>query len=326
VEVVSVVHRVIPAVLAAMLTVVVVHPQTAIPIQHGDESIYQWKAAYFWGNLLRGRIPAGDGSYENPGFDPWHFWAIEQPFGSHLYYALVMLITGAKPPARPHDWFPNGAFQPKVLPDERIPDATIPRTGAVFAAAIGLSLIAWRFRWWGLAAVATFLHLPNVRYDLALAWAEGPMLLGFGLRALTYGTRYFPAACGLAASFKLTGLALWLLLLRRGSCGPGAMWGTAMLAPLMWTAVNPPAWFSLLGPLYLLAHTYFRLFTYVHQTTLFDDAFGLFLPSRYLLPFALLASLTFAASLSLIYRGLRYQDPAPPLRELPRFIWRVARG
>lgn len=46
-----------------------------------------------------------------------------------------------------------------------------------------------------------------MRDDLARAWAEVPVLLGFGQCAATYRTRWFAVARGLAAIFKLTALA-----------------------------------------------------------------------------------------------------------------------
>jgi hypothetical protein len=102
-------------------------------------------------------------------------------------------------------------------------------------------------------ASVLFLMLPNVREDLSRAWAEGPLLLGFGICAFAYRSRWFGPACGVAATFKLTALGLWPLLLLRRAHG-GARFGPTvglLAALLVWTILTPPAWYGY-GPGYLV--------------------------------------------------------------------------
>ncbi|HEY8531024.1 MAG TPA: hypothetical protein VIL08_02140 [Limnochorda sp.] len=124
----------------------------------------------------------------------------------------------------------------------------------------------------------------------------------------------------------MTALALWPLMYWRGACGPRAKPAHRLMAFAVWTLTNPPAWFSLLGPLYLGVQIAYRIVAYwVQSQRIADPALGIFLPTRYLVPLELLASLGLAGALYLIYRGARYHEPAPPPRALPRFLWNLLR-
>ncbi len=244
--------RVLPALAAfALTTSLLVLPALSLP-QHGDEKMHIWKAGYYGSLLARLNTSAEmRDEYTDPGWSPRAFWGFDQPFGSAWLYALVLGATGTNPPSQPYS-YSDRALQG---PETAIPQATLPavRLAAVLLAAIGLSLIAYRFGWPALVATVIFLAIPSVRDDLCRGWAEGPLLFGFGLAALSYGTRWFAATCGIAATFKLTALGLWPLAFWHGF-GKGRyshILGLAV-ATATWTALEPPSWFAG-GSSYLLS-------------------------------------------------------------------------
>jgi hypothetical protein len=176
---------------------------------------------------------------------------------------------------------------------------------------VGMGLLAWRCGWIGVAAAALVLLIPAVRADLVRAWAEGPLLLGIGLVASALGRRGFGAACAVAATFKLTALIFWPLLLwpRWGGRRRGQF--AACLA--LWTLLTPPAWFGG-GPLYLVPMLVKRDMAYAAQSALagspgYEGLGGWFLPTRYLWPFELLGA--FALSAGFVWLWQR--------RAMPRF-------
>ena len=144
-----------------------------------------------------------------PGWDLGGYWALTQPMGGRFIYALAMGLTGAAAPTRAWDYRGD---QPAdtMVPPESLP---VVRLAAVLCAALGLALVALRFSWRGSAAAALLLLIPHARADLTRAWAEGPLLLGLGLCAVAFGTRWFGVACGLPATATLTAVGLWPLLL-----------------------------------------------------------------------------------------------------------------
>ena len=90
--------RVLPALTAMVLTIAALWPSALALPQHGDERMYVWKAGYYGGRIARLDFsPAGDMPYLDPGWDPLSFWAIEQPLGAHLIYALAMGLTRTPP-------------------------------------------------------------------------------------------------------------------------------------------------------------------------------------------------------------------------------------
>lgn len=278
--------------LVIILLAIVVHlPLIQSLPQHGDEKMYVWKAGYYISRLQARDfdLTRGD-SYTDPGLSPNSFWAREQPFGSHLIYALAMGVTGTRPPEKAYS-YTDTTLQG---PESDIPADTlaVTRFAAVICTAVGLGLISYRFGWQGLAVSVILLLLPGNRDSFARAWAEGPLLLGFGLCAVTYGTRWFPVAAGATAAFKLTGLALWPLMLLPGSSGEWVSNTTLrrlipfIIAVVVFALMTPVSWFSG-GPLYLLMLVGYRVFKWVDQSIQQPTIGVVFFPVRYLWPIEL---------------------------------------
>jgi hypothetical protein len=311
-------HRLM-ALLPALLTFVLTFAQLAatVPLAepHGDEDQYIWSAAYFGGKLATIDLRrSGVDANEDPGWAPDSFWAQTQPMGARLLIAVGLGLAGVEVPAAPY-WFgqpPERERQTTASPAAR----TVGRLMAALAAAAGLALIAARLGWAGLAAALGFLLLPSVRDDLARAWAEGPLLFGFGLATLAFGTRWFGIACGVAATFKLTALGLWPLALWprwNGGQRPGIGMGAALVS---WSALTPSSWF-MLGPLYLAIMLRHRLDAYAEQSVRYGGELGIFLPSRYVWPLELMVLVLLAVVLRAAARWWsqhRVAHPAGPAR------------
>jgi hypothetical protein len=270
--------------------------------QHGDEKIYVWKAWYYSNKILHLEFDWGDPLSIDPGFNPFSFWAQEQPFGSHILYAAIMHIFNLPPPVAPYS-FTNPSMQGQ---DTDIPDLTLIslRLVGIISAATGLALITYRFGWSGVFASILLIAIPHVRPDLARAWAEGPLLLGLGLCAISYRTRWFPVACGAAAAFKLTALVLWPLMLLRGANGNLGRLATiqsVLLCLGVFWLLNPISWFYL-GPFFLIQLLHHRIATYIGQSQTDPYVLGLFIPTRYLWPLELLAFLAMARLIALIHK------------------------
>ncbi len=256
--------------------------------------MYVWKACYYANRISHLNFGfEGTDDYSNPGFSPLSFWAMEQPFGSHIIYAIAMKLSHTSGPSAPYRWL-DPAFN---KPENLIPKDTLPvvRIAAVLCASVGLALIVFRFGWLAFCACVLFMFIPHVRSDLSKAWAEGPLLLGFGLCAALAGTRYLGCALGLTASFKLTGILLWPIAgyaARKLSRSQRIKGAVACL--LTWSITNPLSWFAG-GPIYLFVLLFFRIgsFFWQSQHLPIDLAAGLFLPSRYLWPFELAFLLLF---------------------------------
>jgi len=302
--------RVLPALTAMVLTIAALWPSALALPQHGDERMYVWKAGYYGGRIARLDFsPAGDMPYLDPGWDPLSFWAVEQPLGAHLIYALAMGLTRTPPPSQPYCWGQElfRGEETAIPPDTLL--AT--RLAAVTCASLGLALIAYRLGWAGTVAAALFLAIPHVRGDLARAWAEGPLLLGFGISAIAYGSVWFPVTAGITTAFKLTGLALWPLAFLYHPIGR-SRWShitSIGVTWLTWSLASPISWLCG-GPFHLLVLIAHRVHCYAAQCSLStgwlgkilaqERVFGLFLPTRYLWPLEL------GGLLFLAHRGAKW--------------------
>ena len=286
----------------------------AVP-QNGDESQYAWTAAYYGGKL--GRLDfdrtSGEPSWLYPGWDPLSIWALTQPMGTRLTYAVPLLLGGLEAPSRPYDY----SRMDEPQPEASVPAATLPllRYVSILCAALGLAFFTRRWGWWAVPACLGVLALPGVPEELAPARAEGQLLLGLGLCALAYRTRWFPVACAVAATFKLTALGLWPLLLIPASSG---RWrrlpalGPVLVALGVWWLLTPTAWFLPPGT-ELVLMLWDRAVEFGFQSADHPKALGLYLPARYLLP------LGYAAALAWVWAAPRlYALAAARLRRVAR--------
>jgi|WetSurMetagenome_2_1015567.scaffolds.fasta_scaffold164913_1 hypothetical protein len=281
-------RRYIPSALIFLISLIALIPIALTQPQHGDEAMYIWKAAYYTNRISHLEFASqGSDDYTDPGFSPLSFWAMEQPFGSHIIYAIAMKLSNTSAPSVPYKYL-DPAFQ---KPENLIPASTLPvvRIVAVLCVSIGLGLIVYRFGWSALGACLLFIAIPHVRFDLSRAYAEGPLLLGFGLCAVLAGTRFYGSALGLTASFKLTGILLWPIAgyASRKLSRPKQIRG-ALACLLTWSITNPLSWFAG-GPLYLFVLLFFRIASLFWQSkNLHTDIIaGWFFPSRYWWPFEL---------------------------------------
>jgi len=299
----------LPFVAFALTFIVLVPSAMSLP-QHGDERCWVWKAGYYVGKLAKMDFSKyGSDEYSDPGLTPNSYWAVEQPMGSHLLYGVIMKMARTEPPARPYS-YDDATMQG---PETAVPSSTLrlTRLVAVFCAALGLALITFRLGWRGLLGIGLFLAVPHVRGDLARAWAEGPLMLGFGLCAASWGSRWFAPACGLAAAFKLTALPLWPLAFWHGLGRSRLAHFLAVLAAAaVWSVLTPPSLFVGGLPL-LIIQLLHRALAYASQSAQLDGPAGLFLPTRYLWPFELLFILAVVMLLPLLWRRLHQHSPLP---------------
>lgn len=282
------------ALIIFIITLLALFPNIRVLDQHGDEKLYLWKAFYYSDRLIKRDFSQGTDPYLDPGFEPRSFWAWEQPFGSHWVYVLAMGISNTNPPELPYS-YTDRALQG---PETNIPFNTLfaARLAAIICAAAGLAFLTLRFGWVGFISSVALLTFPFVRINLSRAWAEGPLLLGFGLCAISYKTRWFPIALGVAAAFKLTALALYPLLAITGSCGNEFRFRrilTTLVPPFIMSLLTPVSWFFG-GPFYLLLIFSQRFTTWLHQSKTIPTFGGVFFPDRYLWPFMLMALLLIA--------------------------------
>ena len=278
------IRRFAPVLAALLITVVALVPSAVSLPQHDDENHYAWTAAYYGGKLahLDFRPDSSDPGLD-PGWDPFSQWALTQPMGARLVYALALGVTHSSPPALPLDLDDPSAHLSEIA----VPDSTllVLRLTSVLCAALGFALFAVKWGWRG-AAPLVLLAIPDTRADLARAWAESPLLLGFGVCAIAYGTRWFAAACGLAATFKLTALGLWPVVFWKGAIGHSRLAHVLGLAVAVaiWCLLTPPSWYAG-GPLDLVLMLMDRQFENGRQAAAMGSPDGVFFPTRYLLPF-----------------------------------------
>lgn len=271
-------RRAAPAVLAgAMFLAVGTYGAFTTPVDH-DEDLYVWAGAYLVHQIATADTSAqSHGQYADPHWDPLTPWALGMGTGTRLVYGLGLALT-PDTHAPPRPWAIDFPDDESTFAAERT--VRVLRMLAVLCACAGIALIALRFRWAALAGGAVILLLPEGIATFSRAWAEGPLLLGFGLVAVAWGTRWFASLLGVALTFKLTALGLWpLVLWKRARVLP--LWKAliAMLGTYM--VLTPASWFFG-GPIFLFKLVEFRGQHYSDQS-----AEGAFLPARYFWPFEL---------------------------------------
>ncbi|MHB8993119.1 MAG: hypothetical protein ACYC66_15980 [Chloroflexota bacterium] len=275
-------RRLLPAIVAFLLTVAALIPSALSLPQFMDENFYAWSGAYFGGRLTRldFSTQAGADSFTDPGWDTTNWWERTAPLGFQLLYAGAMAATGTPPPAKPFRWDQRGQPQPEA----EIAANTLPvvRMVSVLCSAVGLSLLALRFGWSGVVATAAMLAMFNTRINLSMAMAEGPLVLGLGLCVFAFGSSWFPVAAAFAASCKLSALGLWPLMVWSRASG-WLSWFGLPVAALAWAAFNPQSWFAG-GPVFLLSMLELRAAEYVDQVATLPGLFGIYFPLRYLIP------------------------------------------
>jgi hypothetical protein len=284
----------IPALCAFVLTTAFVYPSVFSVYEDTAETEYAATGAYFGGKLARFDLsPRGTHYTLDQGWSPYGQWARQQPMGTRLLYSLAMGLSGRQP-APVMMWWGDARYTgPDAwLSTSRPETLTLLRTVAVACAAVGFAFFSLRLGWWGVLMTALMLGIPHVREDFARAWAEGPLMLGFGLCALAYGTPRFAQACGVTATFKLTALGVWPLLLWRGANGrpPWAFWLALPMAVAVWTLLTPPSWFAG-GPLDMVFMLGERNAEFHSQSEMWPLLFGLYVPTRYLWPIELAIAL-----------------------------------
>lgn len=271
-----------PAVVAATIMLIVAGSGVFTTSQHPDEDVYVWASGYLVHQVATIDTkfePDAEDWYPHPHWYPRSDWSLGMGTSTRILYGLGLVATpGTKSPELPYSWTlpafqgPETAAAPGTL--------RVMRLIAVLCAALGIGLVARRFGWAAVLAAVVILAVPGGIATFSRAWAEGPLLLGFGLCAAAYGTRWFAPALGLAATFKLTALGLWpLVLLRRGRVI--GLWQGLVAMVGVFVLLNPPSWVTG-GPLYIV-----QLFNY--RATAWDgqSSDGAFIPSRYFWPFEL---------------------------------------
>lgn len=283
------VARVIPPRLLPVLAVIVAATATIVPQvwlspHHPDEDQYAWSAAHYGNKVLAGDFAEhGTHVFLDPGWDPSSYWG--RSMGTRAILATALATPWAQAPALPYS-FGDPALQG---PDARLDrdSLVVLRLLASFCAVVGAALIAWRLGWVGALAVLLLLALPHNSENFSRAWAEGPLLLAFGVAAAAYGSRWFPIVVGAVSTVKFTAVGLWpLVLLRRAH-----HWRSRLLAlaatVATWVLLTPPSWYRA-GPALLLSLGSTRVTEYRGGQS--ADG-GLFLPARYFWPFELALAL-----------------------------------
>jgi hypothetical protein len=281
--------RALSALAAFAIALIIVTPFVFDDTYIVDEEQYIWSGAYFGGKAAQLDFsPTGADVWTDPGWSPTAWWSLTQPMGTRLVYSVALGLSSAEAPQLPH-FLDDPDY---AIAGTRTPPGTLLlcRVAAVLAAAAGLAMMAWRLGPRALIMVVGFLATPHVHVELARAWAEGPLLLGFGLCLLTYRTRWFPVACGVAATCKLTALGLWPLLLLPDAAGSFRRWQAAALTLLVWTVLTPPAWFAA-GPFYVVNMLVRRVVEFEELQATFAGSAEFYFPVRYFWPFELAAFL-----------------------------------
>ncbi|MBP8997115.1 MAG: hypothetical protein KBG10_02380 [Anaerolineaceae bacterium] len=259
--------------------------------QHGDEKMYVWRAYYYGQRIANLDFSGGTDSYLDPGFSPFSFWSWDQPFGCNIVYALAMAVTSSPPPSLPYS-YDDVTLQG---PETEIPVGTlyVTRFAAVLCAAFGLALISLQFGWKSFIPIILLLAFPSTRDSFSRAWAEGPLMLGFGLCAIAYRSKWFPVTLGIASAFKFTAFGLWPLMFINNSCGKEFRWRRLLsISVAMITVIflTPTAWFNG-GPVYIMFMIFQRIHTWYSQSKSIPTNNFIFFPERYAWPFELIVFL-----------------------------------
>lgn len=281
-------HRIAAALVAFATVVIALVPGLESRPAHPDETQYVWSGAYFTAKLasLDLRQSCAD-PIVDPHWCPTSFWSLTQPMGARTVYGVV---TGALELPVPR--LPYFFYVPELTgPSTQVPAHTLhaARLAAVLCTAAAFALVSLRWGWPCLLLL-TILAVPHARDDLPRAWAEGPLLLGLAIAAVSYGTRWFPIACAVAATFKLTAVGLWPIVFLKHPIGRTRFARSLglLLTVMTWSLLTPASWFAG-GPAYVFLMAVNRAGEHAGQSATYGGPLGLFLPSRYVLPLEILA-------------------------------------
>lgn len=270
-----------PSIVAFALAAVAIVPFAYSAEPNPDEDQYAWSAAYHGRNVLAGRFQGhGTDLFIDPGFDPQSYWG--RSMGTRWIYALPLSLPWVSAPAEPFSWVEQARQGPETRLDER--SRHVLRLVGALCAALGAALLTWRFGWAGVLAVGAILVIPRNAENFGRAWAEGPLLLAFGLVAAAWGSRAFPIALGAASTVKLTAVGLWPLIAFRRAHGWRYRALALAVAVAVWVLLTPPSWHAY-GPGLLFELADARVDEYSGGQASEGDS--IFLPSRYLWPFEL---------------------------------------
>ena len=291
----------LPALVVVAVALATILPHVWTSPHHPDEDQYAWSAAHYGKMVIAGDFAQkGTDVFRDPGWDPSSYWG--RSMGTRAFLALGLATPWAEAPKLPY-MYGNPALEGPGARLDR--DSLVAlRLLAALCAVVGAGLLAWRLGWVGAAAVALVLALPHNAENFARAWAEGPLLLAFGLIAAAYGSPWFPFVLGAASTVKFTAVGLWPLVLIRKA----HHWRSRLLALIAtvatWVLLTPPSWYRV-GPLLLVSLGSTRVTEYRGGQA--SDGGTLFLPSRYFWPLELgLLLVAFA----LVARRLR-GEPLP---------------
>jgi hypothetical protein len=281
---------VVPAAFATSVALLALWPRGLTLNLHPDESQYVWSAHYYWSHVARGDLTSTTtGPNNDPHWSPLSYWAVTQPMGARFIYGAAIAAMGLDAPSRPYSFDDRLSQGPETEPSERTLLA-LRRVAALLATA-AFGLMGARWGWRGLVPLALLL-IPHVPDDLVRAWAEAPLFFGLTLCAVTFRSRWFPYACAVAGTFKLTALALWPVVFFLHPIGRSRFARTFGLlrTSAVWSALTPPSWFAG-GPAFLALMAVDRAHEHAVQSEFFGGPLGFFLPSRYALPIELGAAL-----------------------------------
>jgi hypothetical protein len=276
--------RLLPVLAVLVAATATIVPHVWLSPHHPDEDQYAWSAAHYGKKVLAGDFAEhGTHVFLDPGWDPSSYWG--RSMGTRAILATALATPWARAPALPYS-FGDPALQGADARLDR-DSLVVLRLLASFCAVVGATLIAWRLGWVGALAVMLLLALPHNAENFSRAWAEGPLLLAFGVAAATYGTRWFPLVVGAVSTVKFTAVGLWpLVLVRRAH-----HWRSRLLALVAtaatWVLLTPPSWYRA-GPALLLSLGSTRVTEYSGGQS--ADG-GLFLPARYFWPLELTLAL-----------------------------------
>lgn len=286
-----IIRRIAPALVSLLVTIVVLLPSVLEKPWNGDESGYVWSAAYYGAKIAHFDFSRdGTDPFTDPGWSPYSGWVTAEPMGARYTYMIAMALSGTSPPAQPYDW----SRQDEPQPNAAVPPNTLlaVRVASILLAALAFALMALRWGWRMTMAAAIVLTFGFVRNDLILARAESQAILGLALCATTFRTRWFPVSCAIAATFKLTGLAAWPLLLWPAASGWKRLpvTGPAITALVLWSLFNPASLFVLGAIVMIPMMAIDRVVEFgISAKKVGIEALGvpIYAPTRYLLPFLL---------------------------------------